>query len=205
MKNVSLILNAVLLIAVAALYFMHFSENPDKEQESSEVAEPVDYTVAYINSDSVFQNYEYFIEKQKELEDKAAKLQAEYQNRAQGLQREITDYQQNAGNLTINQAKALEENLLQKQQNLQLYQQKLSQDLLTEENKVNQELYTRITTFLKEYGEENNLQMVVRFNQGSDILFAAEGMDITNAVIDGLNTEYNTPEVSAPADSTAAQ
>lgn len=205
MKNLSLILNVVLLIAVGALYFMHFSGNSDKEQETTEQAEATTYEVAFINSDSVLQNYDYFTKVREELEQKRDKFQAEYQNRAQGLQKEITDYQQNAGNLTINQAKALEENLLQKQQNLQLYQQKLSQDLVAEENKMSQELYERISSFLKEYGEKNDLQMVVQYNQGSDVLYATEGMDITQAVITGLNEDYNAGENEAPADSTAAQ
>jgi outer membrane protein len=204
-KNLSLILNVVLLVAVGALYFMHFSENPDKEQESPEVTERAGYAVAYINSDSVLQNYDYFKKMQEDLEGKTAKLEAEYQNRAQGLQKEITDYQQNQGNLTIGQAQALEQNLRQKQQNLQLYQQKLTQDLMAEENKMSQELYKKITDYLKQYGESNDLQMVVRFNQGSDVLYATDGMDITQSVITGLNEEYNTSLNQTPADSTAAE
>ncbi len=200
-----MILNVVLLIAVGALYFMHFTGNPDKEQETPEVTGQADYTVAYINSDSVVQNYDYFKKMQEDLEAKTAKLEAEYQNRAQGLQKEITDYQQNQSNLTLGQAQALEQNLRQKQQNLQLYQQKLTQDLMTEENKMSQALYDKITTFLKEYGEKNNLQMVVRFNQGSDVLYATDGMDITDVVIAGLNEEYTTSQNQAPADSSAAQ
>ena len=116
----------------------------------------------------------------------------------------MTDYQQNVGNLTIAQAKALEENLLQKQQNLQLYQQKLSQDLLSEEAKINKDLYDRVTGFLTRYGAENNVQLVVQYNQGSDVLFASDAMDITRIVIDGLNSEYQ-EELTNPADSTAAE
>ena len=205
MKNLSLILNVVLLIAVGALYFMHFSENPDKEQETPEEKTSVEYTVAYINSDTVLQNYDYFKKIQKDLQDKQAKFEADVQNRAQGLQREVSDYQQNAGNLTINQAKALEESLMQKQQNLQLYQQRLAQDLMTEENKVNQELYKRITEFLKDYGQKNDLQMVVKFNQGSDVLFATDGMDITRDVISGLNQEYTSSLETVAGDTTSAE
>ncbi len=80
MKNLSLILNVVLLIAVGILYFMHFNENPDKEQETPEVAETTDFTIAYINTDSVFQNYDYFKKVQEDLKKKTAQLEAEYQS-----------------------------------------------------------------------------------------------------------------------------
>lgn len=205
MKNLSLILNVVLLIAVGVLYFMHFSENSDKEQETPEVEVSGEYTMAFINSDSVLQNYEYFKKIQSDLQKKTSQLEAEYQNRAQGLQKEVNDYQQNASNLTMGQARALEENLMQKQQNLQLYQQKLSQDLMNEENKMSQELYKKMSSFLREYGEANDLKMVVRFNQGSDVLFADDALDITQPVIKGLNEEYTASLTQPESDTTAVE
>jgi outer membrane protein len=204
-KNLSLVLNVVLLIAVGILYFMHFSENSDKEQETPEVESSGEYTMAYINSDSVLQNYEFFKKIQGDLQKKTAQLEAEYQNRAQGLQKEVNDYQQNASNLTMGQARALEENLMQKQQNLQLYQQKLSQDLMTEENKMSQELYKKLSNFLREYGEANDLKMVVRFNQGSDVLYANDALDITQPVIKGLNEEYTASLAQPESDTTAVE
>lgn len=203
MKYLSIILNVLLVIAVGALYFMHFNQNTDIPEETVEVPESLDFTVAYINTDSVLRNYEYSDKLRNELQAKSSRLERDYQNRVQGLQKEVSDYQQNMGNLTIGQAKALEENLVQKQQNLQLYQQKLSQDLMTEESKMNKDLYDRVTGFLNRYGAQNNLQLVVQYNQGSDVLFASDAMDITNSVIEGLNSEYAI-ELTSPADSTAA-
>ena len=56
MKNISLILNGVLLVAVAILYYLHFSSSPDSPAASSGAA--ADLKVAYINSDSVLEHYE---------------------------------------------------------------------------------------------------------------------------------------------------
>ena len=204
MKYLSIILNVVLIIAVGVLYFMHFNQNPDTAEESVEEPQSVDFTIAYINPDSVLRNYEYSNKLRDELTADAQRKEKDYQNRVQGLQREVTDYQQNVGSLTIAQAKALEENLVQKQQNLQLYQQKLSQDLLAEEAKINKDLYDRVTGFLSRYGAEKNLQLVVQYNQGSDVLFASDAMDITKIVIDGLNAEYQ-QELANPSDSTATE
>jgi outer membrane protein len=203
-KNQSIIINVLLIIAVAVLYFLHFNQKPDTEEKSTEVAEMPDFQVAYINSDSVLAKYDYAEKLKEDFRVKTEGMEKDYQNRVQGLQREITDYQQNAGNLTINQAKALEENLMQKQQNLQLYQQKLQQDLLTEEATINKDLYERVTGFLRDYGRENNLQLIVKYDQGSDVLFASDAMDITQFVIDGLNQSYSEEQLN-PADSTASE
>ena len=191
MKNLSVVLNVILLIAVMILFYLHFSgEGKEVTQESGEMAS-ADYSVAYINSDSVLKNYDFFKDMQEKFQAEGKKLEDEYKNRAQGLQQELNDYQRNVNNLTIGQAKALEENLMKKQQNLRMLQESLSQKLMQEESKIQQQLYEKITGFLDNYSRKEGLQMVVKYNQGSDVLFAAEGMNITDAVIKGLNEEYS--------------
>jgi outer membrane protein len=189
MKNLSLILNVVLLVAVGILFYLHFSAGGPQEVKSS-AANPGDLSIAYINSDSVLKNYEYLKVNRVQLEDKTRKMDADYRNRAQGLQNEISAYQRNVSNMTLSQVRATEEDLGKKQQNLQMYQQTLSQQLMEEEAKLNKELYDRITAFLKRYGDERGFQIVFKFDPTSDVLFAGEALDISDEVIDGLNAEY---------------
>ncbi|MFZ2906354.1 MAG: OmpH family outer membrane protein [Cyclobacteriaceae bacterium] len=202
MKNLSLILSTVLLVAVGVLYYLHFSAGP-KSTGSANV--PVgDLTIAYINSDSVLKYYDFLKDNKVVLEAKTKKMDTDYRNRAQGLQSEITAYQRNVSNLTIGQARALEEDLAKKQQNLQMYQQSLSQELMNDESKLNKELYDRITIFLKKYGKDNGLQVVLKYDPSSDVLYGVETLDITDVVVKGLNEEYKTEKSggSVKADST---
>lgn len=189
MKNLSLVLNAVLLVAVAVLFYLHFSSAKPNSVESSTVSAG-DLVLAYINSDSVLKHYDFMEDTKTVLEAKAKKLDADLNNRANTLRGEIAAYQRNVSSMTIGQAKALEEDLGKKQQNLQLYQQNLSQQLAEEEGKLNKELYDRITAFLKTYSEENNIQVVVKFDPTSDVLYGKSTLDITKAVVDGLNELY---------------
>jgi outer membrane protein len=190
-KNISLAINAVLIVAVSVLYYFQFSSGTEnKSTEENNSSKSLEYSVVYINSDSLLTKYDYFNDIQSKLQDKGLKLEKEYQNRAQGLQQEVNDYQRNVSSLTIGQAKALEENLLKKQQNLRVYQESLSQELMKEEAKLNQELYNKVTAFLKEYSATNDIDLVVKYNPGSDVLYATDGMDITNVIIEGLNTSY---------------
>lgn len=189
MKNLSLILSTVLLVAVGVLYFLHFSTKGSNGASSATV--PVGgLTIAYINSDSVLKYYEFLKDNKVIMEAKTKKMDSDYRNRAQSLQGEITAYQRNVSNLTIGQARALEEDLTKKQQNLQMYQQSLSQELMNEESKLNKELYDRITGFLKKYSQENGLHVVLKFDPSSDVLYGGEALDITTAVVKGLNEAY---------------
>src|SRR5882762_901717 len=206
MKNLSLILNAVLIVAVGVLYYLHFSGGT-RSTPSGTTAVPGDAKIAYINSDSVLKNYEYFKVTREKLESKGKKLDADLRNRAQGLQNDYEAYQRNVSNLTIGQAKSLEEDLQKKQQNLQLYQQSLTQEMSGEEQKITQDLYTRVTDFLKKYGKEKGLQIVLKFDTSSDLLFGGENLDITKEVTAGLNEAYQVEKKSPPSkkDSTAAR
>jgi outer membrane protein len=189
MKNLSLILNIVLLVAVGVLYYLHFSGNKPHTASGSSVS-PTDLKIAYINSDTVLKYYEYLDVNRKVLEGKTQKLEQEFRNRAQGLQNEIANYQRTVNNLTLSQVKALEEDLGKKQQNLQLYQQSLGQQLAEEEAKLNRELYDRITAYLKIYGKDNDLQVVFKYDPSSDVLYGGESLDITEDVVKGLNESY---------------
>jgi outer membrane protein len=205
MKNISLILNVVLLVAVAVLYFLHFSGGKSGAVSlSGSGTIPKDIKIAYIKSDTVLKYYDYFKVNRDQLEAKTKKMETEFRNRALGLQNEIASYQRNVGSMTLSQVRSTEEDLGKKQQNLQMYEQSLQQQLMEEQTKLIRDLYERITTFLKKYGAENELQVVLKFDANSDVLFGGEALDITQDVIKGLNDTYQTEKLGK-ADTTAAK
>ncbi len=191
MKNISLIINIVMAIAVAVLYYLHFAGRPSGVLNPGGTSGHTgDLKLAYINSDSVLKYYDYFKVSREKLEAKGKQMDTDFRNRAQGLQREINSYQNTVANLTIGQARALEEDLTKKQQNLRVYQESLAQELSIEEAKLNQELYQKITTYLKDYGTQNGIQIVFKFDPSSDLLFVGDSLDITKEIISGLNESY---------------
>ena len=205
MKNLSLVLNAILIIAVGFLYFKQFSGQGGTEADLNEgVARKSNLSIAYVNSDSLLKNYKFFEEISEQLAQKRTKLESELQNRAEGLQKEIEDFQRTAQNMTIGQARAIEEDLGQKQQNLRQYQEGLGQDLMREEAKLTNELYDKVSAYLKDYGNSKGLEIVLTYQKGSGVLYASDSLDITWEVVDGLNKIYDgVEEPIAAADSTA--
>lgn len=188
MKNLSLLLNAVLIVAVTVLYVLHFSGS--SKPSASVAGSATELKIAYINSDSVLKNYDYLKAAQGKFEEKGKKLEQDMKNRAQSLQTEIESYQRNVNNMTIGQAKAVEEDLGKKQQNFEMYRERVSQELLSEQDKINQELYQKVTDFLKEYGTANGLHVVLKYSNTSDVLYGAEPLDISKQVVEGLNEAY---------------
>ena len=190
MKNLSLILNVVLLVAVVILYVLHFSSKEVRSTSSSSDTSIVNLQLAYINSDSVLKHYEYLKVNRGQMESKSKKMEQDLRNRTVGLENEISAYQRNVSSMTLGQVRAVEEDLGKKQRNLQMYQESLQQQLMQEQARLQKELYDRITGFLKEYGQEKGLQVVLKFDPTSDVLYGRAGLDITNDVIKGLNEAY---------------
>ena len=206
MKNLSLILNAILILAVGYLYIAEFTDNDDADDAvNSSGMSASDLSIAYVNSDTLLSKYSYYEEVSKTLEEKGQKLQQEYTRRAEGLQKQIEDYQRTMTNMTIAQARAVEEDLGNKRQNLMQYQESINQQLYQEQAKITQDLYEKVAAFLKTYGEDHGLQVVLTYTPGSGVWYANEELNITEQVVEGLNTEHETGSVLNPADSTVTQ
>ena len=204
-KNLSLLLNVILFIAVAVLYFLHFSSD-DKTAETADtssagVADKSGLKIAYVNSDSLISNFDFFIEKSEELEEERSKSETDLENRARGIEKQVSDFQRTRGNMTINQARAIEEDLYKKQQNLLQYRENLAQQLMKKESEVNNELYDKVSSYLKEYGSKHKMQVVLSYTRNSGVLYANDSLDITQVVITGLNDSYRNSNTAA-ADTT---
>lgn len=206
MKNASLILNVVLLVAVVVLFVLHFSGKKSGGSYSGGSSTPSNLKVAYVNQDTVLKYYDFVKFNTDKLEAKAKQLDQALTARQQSLQREVQAYQQGANNLTRGQAIALEEDLQKKGQNLQMFQEQASQEMLGEQNRINQELYSKITAFLKNYSKERGIEVILKLDRTSDLLYAGDSLDISKDVVAGLNEAWKVESANAPkADTTKAK
>ncbi len=147
--------------------------------------------VAFVYTDSVINKYEYFVKKSEEITDKGKKFEGELQSRAQGFEREVANFQQSANTMTQNQALAKQDELGQKQQNLMTYRDNLMQELSVDESNLYNEVYTQVQDFVKNYAQENSLDVILSYTRGGAVWYASDAMDVTNSVIEGLNKKYN--------------
>lgn len=191
-------------MAVIGLYIIHFSSSKPESTIAANTGSS-NLKVAYINSDTVLKYYDYFKATKDKLESKGKKLDQDLQSRAQSLQNDISAYQRNVSSMTIGQAKAVEEDLGKKQQNLRMYQQSLEQELVNEQAKINNELYGKVTDYLKQYATERGLEVVLKYDPSSDLLFGTPAIDITQDVIKGLNEAYKVELANPKSDSTASK
>jgi outer membrane protein len=202
-KNLSLILNVILLIAVAVLYFLFFKErnshtgNADISMDSSKnVVTPMlpkgIEKIVYINLDSLQEKYDYVKNLNKDLEYKTNADRARMEAKAKQFQDEYIKFQQEvqSGGITEEQAYGKQADLQKKQQELEQMEERLTKEY-AEQAKKSQETYINtLTEFLKRKSKEHNYSFVLGYLRGGQVVFANDSLNITNVVVEGLNREY---------------
>ena len=196
MKNLSLILNAVLIVAVGVLFYLHFSSSKSSDEGhisgGMALEQLTDMPIVYINIDSLLNNYSYFHDMQEEFADRQSEMEAELNLRSRQYETSALDYQNKVqkGLVTRRDAAELEQQLLQEQQSLLQLRDQLSMQLAEEEQVRNRRLINNIMEYLVEYNKDYNYQFIFSNSFGDNVLFANEQLDITSSVLEGLNEQY---------------
>lgn len=190
------VVTVLLIVAVAALYVLHFTGiGSGKSQQS--VAAPVvtgDGTlrVAYVNSDTLLAKYEYARDLEQGLLDYKNSQENSYRNQMAQFQKDYNDFLQNGDKLSLSQQQAKENELKQRAERLSTLEAELTMKIQSKQIDENTKLLNAIFGFIKEYNESHQQYDIIlrsTFND-SPTLYVNEAMDITQEIIDGLNAEY---------------
>jgi outer membrane protein len=192
MKQVSIILNVVLLVLVGILFYWHFSSNASgsAQNKSGEIAVDIHrpMQIGYVNLDTLQEYYGYFKQKKAELESQQTAMENELNADAQELQKEANAFQKKAATMTQAEGEAEQKKLIQKQQELQQKQESMRQSLLQQQQQFQDELQSRLDSFLSKYNADKKYTYILSYASGaSDILYKDTTNDITRAVLAGLN------------------
>ncbi len=197
MKKLPLILNAVLLAGLAVLYILYFTGGgkSDKSIANEEINLPVEITshgIAFVNIDSVILNFEMYFDKRNQLVDRQQRSESELNTRGQAYERGARDFQEKVSKGLVTRATAaeMEQSLMQQQQALVDLRDRLSYELMEEEQVMNRQILDYITTYLDSLKEEYNFQYILGKSFGGPILYSDKALDITKLVLDGINRKY---------------
>lgn len=190
MKKVLIAVNAILIVLVAVLFYLHFSapvQAPAAKAAPASAAAPVQ-RIAWVNIDSLESHYAYFQEKSAELAKKQQAVQKDLAGRARAIQDQIADLRKKAATMTQSEGEAAQKSIMEKQQALQKREQDMRQELMEEQQQFNADLHDRLNRFLQKYNADKHYAYILSYSdQGSDILLKDDAYDITADVIRGLN------------------
>ena len=181
------------IAVILSLSAIVVSCNKEQGKNSGSASKPTGdaQEIVYVNSDSLLSNYDYYKDVRDKFQEKSKKAQADLTAKGTAFQREVAAYQQGAGGLNAEQRATTEERLARKQQELATYNQNAGNALANEEAAENDKLYNKVSDYLKVYAKSKGYKIVLTYSKSNPaVLYADESLDVTKAVVDGLNSEY---------------
>lgn len=142
---------------------------------------------AYVDTTRLIKEYSEMKEVESQFTSRSEVIKQELDSVAKGFQQEVMEYQENMATMSQAERQAKEQELMQKQQMLQQQQQMRSGQLRQESDAVVDSLITKVKDFVKEYGKKNDYKYIFGSNESANIMYAEEGLDITDEVLKELN------------------
>ena len=186
MKNLSITLNVVLLVAVAILFYLVLSEPKITEPVSKVSTEDTTSAtsglkIAYINTDTLWANYDLVKVLREELEDKQAQFKRQLEGKVKALESKYLKLREDAPMLT--QADG-------EKRQMALMQEELALKLAEEEDNMKRKIKANLDRQLAKMKEIQKLDLILDYSTTSSLLLADSTMNITTEVVSQLNADF---------------
>ena len=203
MKKISVIVNIVLIVAVAALYILFFTSKNNKSANkmTGSISEFVSgdsaqyLPVAYIDTDSLLQIYVFAKEEHEKLLTKQESSRLTLAQKTNDFQKDYMDFQRKLENnvyTTRERAEQESQRLAKKQDDIRNLETRLTDELLAQQQKVNQQLKDSLSLVLKDFSSEKGLHLVFSNSMNDNILYSSsDTYNITNEIAKILNARYD--------------
>ena len=195
-EKIHYVIEAALAVAVIILFVFQFSGNKNVSTGNTPGGGEVSFgeamPISYIDIDSLIENYTYWIDLNEQLMRKYENSQATLAERGRKFQADYESFQrkvQTGAYLSEERAVQDRDRILKSQEELQLLEQKLTQDINDEQVRVNREIRNTIITNLREFNKDKNFHIIYG-KTGDNILYADETYNITDEAIKFLNMKY---------------
>ena len=196
MKNTSLILSVVSLVAVVVFGILTLTKGKAEANEAVEgtaaEAAAAKGSIVYVDLDRILMEYDMANDLRSVVETKVQNIQAEVNRRGKKLEKEVTAFQEKIekGLLTRSVAEAQNQKLQQQDIEFQNYAAQKQHEIQEEQGVMMNQLGEAIQTCLQKYNEEKQYAMIHTNNGGAPVITADPALNITDDVLARLNEEY---------------
>ncbi|MBP6455414.1 MAG: OmpH family outer membrane protein [Chitinophagaceae bacterium] len=147
--------------------------------------------IAYVDIDTLEANYDYFVKKKAEFENRQKKIDAELESLANSIQQEYINFQKKAQSGSVSEEEGLrkQKELMKKQENLELKKQNLGVSFLKAQEAFNKEIKDKLYEVIEEYNSDNKYDFVLSYQKDGAMLYANPELDITKEILKSINNK----------------
>ena len=208
MKNsTNYIISGVLAVGIIILFILHFTSRPatgeTAKKELSVLLNDSSITlpIAYVNVDSLLMNYNFAKDLNESLLRKEESTRAtlnQRQNQINSAAQEFERKLRNNAFLSQERAQQEQERILKMDQEYQQLAERLSQEFMLEQEKLNLQMEDTIRVRMIEYNKGRNFEIIFSNRTTSTVLYANDKYDITSDVVEFLNSKYGPATSTTP-------
>lgn len=188
----------VLIACAASAMLSACGEKSNTAAESSDngtvenVQAVVSSQIAYIDLDSLLNNYDMYVEKNAELQAKAQKAETELSNKGRSLEKSFAEASEkiDKGLVTRSEAIKLQEDLQKQEQSFYEHRDQIQRELAEESQVLLNNIINNIDQYLDEFNADYRYGMILTTTGGTPVLHADPRLNITSVVLQGLNERY---------------
>lgn len=195
MKNALLGLNVVLLLAVAVLFYLHFSSN--KKGTETSTASSVksgsisssDCKIAYFDMDSINNSFVLIKDVKSELSKEEEKINSTLTNLQKSYNERITHFQGQQQSMSQVESEKANREILQLQDRIRSTKQEMEQKYQDLYMRKMQDVKAKVEDYLKDYNKDKGFSYILAYEPGF-IFYRDSALNITSDIITGLNEKY---------------
>lgn len=146
--------------------------------------------IVYIDNARLLDNYQGMKDARQAFERKSMAWKANIDTLMSDVQVAIKNYEKESASLSKKEKQLSQELIKTKQKQLQNYQLAIQQQSAEEDARMTEEVLTKVNAFLTDYGKQNSYKVIMGANASGNIIYAQDGLDITDEVIEALNQHY---------------
>jgi len=195
MKSGIIIFNAILLVLIGILFYLHFSTAPKGAVKAAQAAPSKaapgggEFKIAYFDMDSLAASFTMVLDAKSELNRREEAVNAEKAKMERNYKEKLAKYQAQATTMNQVQSESATKDMMQMQQQIQGRSQALEQEYQDFYTRKMKDVKEKIEVFLKDYNARAGYSYIVAYEPGL-FYYRDTAYDITADVIDGLNKAY---------------
>jgi outer membrane protein len=170
-----LVIAVVLFMAVGILYTMHYGAQNK---------------YVYVDVQRLANGYKGMQNAKKEFEAKTETWKVNLDTLRREAELKIKEYEATGAKLSARDKRAMEEMIQSKQQQYAEYQQAITEKMQKEDQEMTSKVLSEMNDQIKKIGKQRGYTIIMAATQYGNIVYASEGADITDEVLEGLNASY---------------
>ena len=179
-----------LLVAVAAAFVACNNSNESETKATVTKEESTAFKSAYIDTEKLMKEYQESIDFEAKYEAMSNRMKNELESDMKKFQNDVADLQKNAQSKGMEWAQNRQAELEKRQRTLAEKEQNYMKKFQEEGSVERDSMVSKMKRFIKDYGKEKGFDYVFGTGDAATVLYAKDGLDITEEIVKKMNDAY---------------